>query len=478
MTGLIGGSYCFGQLFSNYLWGHISDKCGAKYVIMFSLFMSAMSISAFGLSTTIWQAAGCRVFSGLMNGNCTVIKSYMGRITDTSNQKLGVSVILVSFGLGASVAQLLGGTLASPHKTFPDVFHENSVFAIYPFFLPCACVGLYCVLVVVICLLFLKNADEVQKASRETEVGMKNLSSGPSDLELHEGIGPFYKSIPSAVEESNEKEDEVCHVDKMSEADEDELQLQRLVIDAFSEEELPKYKRNMIITSLAYGWTAFAYMMVDEVVPLFAKMDIQRGGLHYSAKNVGVQLSIYGIFRVGWVLVLIPFSLKALGLRLSYAMSYVGLVPTLLVFPCLNYLAVEEGSSDTWTVWICFLLEQAIRSMCSAHAFSTLILLVTNAVPETHMGKAHGLGQSLAAFGRTIGPLISGSLLTLFYYTMEDWPYHKWYLWIFLSSFGVVAGLVGLCFSASLEGTYRDVVLSRHSSRTSLLYAKEDDGTE
>eukprot|EP01135_Chromosphaera_perkinsii_P006547 Nk52_evm19s539 gene=Nk52_evmTU19s539 len=495
VTGVIAGAYCFGQLFSNYLWGHASDKFGAKYVVMFSLFCSAFSIMGFGLSTRLWMAAACRMFSGMMNGNCTVVKSYMGRITDTSNQKVGVSVILVSFGAGASMAQLLGGVLASPHKNFPDYFGEDSIFVMFPYFLPCLIVGVYDLFTVMMCGFFLQSADRVQQQVRESQISLYEANREETEqgtiYENHIQMrsicsddhqnGGQYQRLPvhdennkddELNEDTNERDEETSRrKQEQDEKDEDidDLNLKGIFSEDYDMLEPMGFRRNMVVTALAYGWSAFTYMMIDEVIPLFFKMDVARGGLHYSPKYVGVQMSIYGLFRVMWMILVIPFSLPRMGLRFSYLFSYVLLVPCILSFPLLNYIAVSEGTGDSWLVWICFIIEQGLRSLCSAHAFSALILLVTNAVPETHMGKAHGLGQSLAAFGRTIGPVLSGSLLSVFYYKLNSWPLHEWYLWIFLSIFCLISALVSLMFEPSLEETYRDREMSRQNSRMSLL---------
>ena len=50
---------------------------------------SAVAFIAFGLSANFSQAVMARAAAGLLNGNTGLMKSYIGRVTDATNQAKG-----------------------------------------------------------------------------------------------------------------------------------------------------------------------------------------------------------------------------------------------------------------------------------------------------------------------------------------------------------------------------------------------------
>ncbi|KAG0299558.1 hypothetical protein BGZ98_009945 [Dissophora globulifera] len=70
-------------------------------------------------------------------GNVGVAKSMLGEIADHTNQSQAFSVFGFAWGIGMIVGPVLGGYLANPAKTFPDIFGDWAFFIEYPYFLPC-----------------------------------------------------------------------------------------------------------------------------------------------------------------------------------------------------------------------------------------------------------------------------------------------------------------------------------------------------
>jgi len=69
-------------------------------------------------------------------GNIGVAKTYLGEITDKTNQGKGFSAFGLTYGLGVIVGPLIGGLLAKPAAKYPSVFPPGSFFDQFPYLLP------------------------------------------------------------------------------------------------------------------------------------------------------------------------------------------------------------------------------------------------------------------------------------------------------------------------------------------------------
>lgn len=71
-----------------------------------------------------------------------------------------------------------------------------------------------------------------------------------------------------------------------------------------------------------------------------------------------------------------------------------------------------------FSVYVCFFIQIdaglasacIVRAVCGQCTFSTVFALISNSVPPNMMGAANGLGQSLVAFTRSLGPVVAGML--------------------------------------------------------------------
>ena len=493
-TGIIASSYSFGQIFSNYFWGWASDKVGARVVLMFSVSSTAMCLALFGLSTTVWQAVLWRVCSGLLNGNSTILKSYLGKITNTESQKVGVSVLLVSFGVGASVFQIVGGVLSDPSKNMPGVFSDRSVFVTHPYFFPCFLASCYIVFVAFVVGLGMKEADEVKEyygieASKSSFLSAgkgacSKLGDSQNEFDFEDGIPLNELSVPHISGGGRRRVSNSGKLyEKLDDTEVFKVESERLsgagmqrnekgefcLSDILEMDGLPNFRRNMVLASLAYALTGLITGMIEESVPLFSKLDVERGGLGYSTAQVGTLLTIGSIAVIIETVLGIPWILRKLGLRRSFALAFVGLIPVVLTFPSLNIIASKMSTSgENVIVFGIFAIIQCCKGLCSAMLYGSVILIITNSVPENFLGQAHGIGQSLVAIARLLGPIISGALFSLIYYSLSEMAFYKWYLWLVFCLFCLLGLGWGLLLDETIEETYMEMAFSRFTSITSV----------
>ena len=103
-VGVAGAAVSIGQLISAYAWGALSDVIGRRPVMLVGMFTSTFTAIVFGTSTTYAQCVAGRFLSGLLNGNAGVVKTYVGEVTQKSQQAKAFSLFALCFGLASCVA--------------------------------------------------------------------------------------------------------------------------------------------------------------------------------------------------------------------------------------------------------------------------------------------------------------------------------------------------------------------------------------
>lgn len=137
-VGFAGAAVSIGQLISAYAWGALSDVIGRRPVMLVGMFTSTFTAIVFGTSTTYAQCVAGRFLSGLLNGNAGVVKTYVGEVTQKSQQAKAFSLFALCFGLASCVAPAVGGFLQKPATRWPGTFAGTS-FETYPYLLPMSC---------------------------------------------------------------------------------------------------------------------------------------------------------------------------------------------------------------------------------------------------------------------------------------------------------------------------------------------------
>lgn len=136
------------------------------------------------------------------------------------------------------------------------------------------------------------------------------------------------------------------------------------------------------------------------------------GGLGMPAATVGVATSILGILGMALQIFLYPLVHARLGTLRGFRWF-------LLLFPVAYflapYLAVLPSSSEApepasgAAIWIYMTLVQLLQVMARTITLPASIILLNNCSPHPSvLGLVHGLGQSVSAGFRTVGPVVGG----------------------------------------------------------------------
>ena len=141
------------------------------------------------------------------------------------------------------------------------------------------------------------------------------------------------------------------------------------------------------------------------------------GGLQFDVSLTGYAMAIVGVFGLFLQISLYPWASERLGLircfrgaLMIFPLAYV-LAPYISLLPSWN--PVPQPASGPW-VWcgVSFIL--ALQVFARTFALPALIILLNNSCPHPSvLATIHGLGQSVSASFRTLGPITAGKLYSV-----------------------------------------------------------------
>jgi DHA1 family tetracycline resistance protein-like MFS transporter len=113
---LLGAIYSLMQFLFVPVWGRVSDRMGRRPVLLWSVFASALGMTALGgalvFSQTIVWLFVARAASGIATANLGTASAYIADVTKPEDRARGMGVIGVAFGLGFILGPAIGGALA------------------------------------------------------------------------------------------------------------------------------------------------------------------------------------------------------------------------------------------------------------------------------------------------------------------------------------------------------------------------------
>jgi hypothetical protein len=163
-SGWIASSFMVGQFCSSFFWGRISDVIGIKFVMLTGMTFTAITTVLFGVSHSLEWALTVRFIGGLFNGVIGVTKTYIGLITDETNEAQAFGFMALCWGFGGSVGPAIGGLLSMPSSKYPAIFQPGSLWEEYPFLLPCLVTSMLPTAGIALAVARLKEPDRGKKS--------------------------------------------------------------------------------------------------------------------------------------------------------------------------------------------------------------------------------------------------------------------------------------------------------------------------
>jgi hypothetical protein len=176
-------------------------------------------------------------------------------------------------------------------------------------------------------------------------------------------------------------------------------------------------QRVVLLATGNYGMLCMASILIEETLPLFLKADINEGGFGFNSMHIGFLLSISG----GVMLLFTSFILPVMSRRSKFWMfrvGTIGVIPVAASMPVIALLNRTVWSHYSpavhgWLLWTILPTINVLKSVFTCFAFSAVMIQVNHSVHDEYLGAVNGLGQSLAALARAIGPALGGAMWSI-----------------------------------------------------------------
>ncbi|GMY19950.1 protein ZINC INDUCED FACILITATOR 1-like isoform X1 [Fagus crenata] len=367
-AGYVGSAFMFGRALTSVLWGMIADRYGRKPVILFGTITLVIFNTLFGFSTNFWMAVSTRFLLGSLCGILGPMRAYASEICRKEYQALGMSIISTSWGIGLVIGPAVGGFLAQPAEKYPHIFSKESLFARFPYLLPCLLISIFA-------------------------LGVAVLSCWlPETLHMH-------NKNKEKLEESND----ILEAKINGHNEKGNMQN--------SEEKHPTSQRSLLknwpLMSSIIVYCVFQLhdMAYTEIFSLWAVSPRKYGGLSYSTADVGEVLAVTGVGLLLFQLFFYPLVERIFG---AIMVSRIGAVLTIPLLSSYPFIAMLSGLSLTLLIDCASVL----KNVLSVSITTGLFLLQNKAVSQKERGAANGISLSAMSLFKALGPAGGGSLFS------------------------------------------------------------------
>ncbi|KAI1189166.1 major facilitator superfamily domain-containing protein [Nemania serpens] len=424
-AGLLQGAFTGAQVLTAFLWGRVADAswCGRKPVLIIGLFGTAISCIGYGFATSFWVAAFWRAVGGGINGTVGIIRTMIAEITvERKYQSRAFLILPISFSVASTLGPLMGGLLADPVLTLPGLFGEGAIWDFdwivrYPYALPnlintvtLAITGL---------IAFFGLEETSSKRRNKFDLGL-DLSRRLRAAVLRKSTNNGYSKLESFTSTDSPP---------MNDSVEKTPALPTPLTPEPSRRSLPfkrVWTRNVIFTLVTEAlfefqlgaftnfWTLFlsSPRSTHEETAAQSLPWVFTGGLGMPAATVGLATSILGIIGMVFQIFAYPPIHARLGTLRGFR-YFMALFP--IAYFLAPYLAVLPSATEPPApasgiiIWMFMTVVQVFQVMARTVTLPASIILLNNCSPHPSvLGLVHGLGQSVSAGFRTVGPIVGG----------------------------------------------------------------------
>ncbi|KAE8452690.1 hypothetical protein EG329_013949 [Mollisiaceae sp. DMI_Dod_QoI] len=428
-AGMVTSAFAFAEFSSGVAWGRLSDRIGRKPVLLTGLAGTALSMLIFGFAPSFPVALLARALGGLLNGNIGVLQTTVAEmVTVKEHQPRAYTIMPFVWCLGSILGPTLGGALARPVVGYPNLFAADTIWDRFPYLLP----NLVCTVIVscgvVIGILFLEETHAEKKyrhdpglvagkwiLSKFTRCTKLKALRSEKVADLDEVLALLAEEQPPGYATSGGSPNLPS---TPSPEPEESLDLNASHITSRSKPAATKaFTRQVVLNIVGYGILAYHTMTFDAMLPTLLSTPPPENpewnlpfkfvsGYGLSPKEIGVIMSVQGIYSMFATIVLFPIivrRLSALGLFRLIALSYPILYLTTPYFVLLPD-SMRMAGVYALVVWKCTF---------ATLAYPSNAILLTNSAPSLLMlGTINGVAASTASLSRAFGPTVSGFLFS------------------------------------------------------------------
>lgn len=452
-------------------------------VLLIGTLGTAIGCLGYGFATTFAAAMAWRIFSGSINGLVGIIRTMISEITvERKYQSRAFLILPMSFNVAGFFGPMIGGWLASPATTLPSWFGpgaplHSAMIERYPFALPSI---VNAVLLFVVFLAVFFGLEETSKLKKDNyDPGLYAVARvrcfvlrRPLDYTYHSRTG--YSEIQ--LDDKNDTPSGAVPPKSKTVLPFSRLWTKNVIFtllsQAFYDFHLGAFT-NIWSLFLSTPRPGFASPTVETIPAgtddaaaegrsLITKRNMLwfAGGLGMPAHTVGNATAILGALGMLLQVLMYPPVHARLGTLRSFRCFLVIFPLAYLLAPFLAALPQSQSQSQgadgsyaasaaLWSgIVVILLLHTSARTM----TLPASIILLNNCSPHPSvLGTIHGIGQSVSAGFRTVGPIVGG----WWYGIGLDWGMVAFAWW------AVGAVSVAGCVASMLlyEGTGKEIEL-------------------
>ncbi|KAF2235941.1 MFS general substrate transporter [Viridothelium virens] len=422
-AGILQASFSAAQFFTAALWGKAADHIGRKPVVLIGLTGLCLSCFAYAFSTSFVLAVVIRSAGGALNGNVGLMRTMISEIVPEKKYQSRAFLLLPTFlNIGGILGPIIGGFFADPFNNLPRIFGPNSLFGgsdgiswmeRWPYALPNLLTGT--VLLTAITLVFLGLEETHEQIKHRPDRGRQIARYFQSLLSIRRSQSR-YILLNNDPEINANMASENTQTINPNGSDPSEKEA--------SPSDTPKpsfrqiWTRNVVLSLASHFFLIFniatfnallfTFLPTPRSSPATSSAETSTshlsGGLGLSESNVGLATALIGLLGFPLQLLLYP----ALQSRFGTLRCYKLFLPSSAIAAFLTPLLVRLPNRP-WATWPSLVVVLALEVLARTLALPGSIILINESVPMARVkGLVHGVGQSVASAGKTVGPVLGG----------------------------------------------------------------------
>ncbi|KXZ56025.1 hypothetical protein GPECTOR_2g1577 [Gonium pectorale] len=436
LTGLLAGIFSFAGFLTAYAWGCASNYVGRKPVIVIGTAVSLVSMLWFGLSGSYGTALAARAFGGFFNGILGAWKCMIGESTAVLLQGKFFGYMSLAWGLGCIAGPAMGGAFSRPcdGRLRLPLCRPGQLLRARPYFLACLVGSTTLLASLLLCVFLLEEtlpeamrerglAARLEEWRRRRRAAAQQHWEETRPLRAGESDEPPPAAAPPPPASSGDDPDgggnspgcggssSVAGGAKDAPAGKDGGGGDG---DGGQGDEegapaplLPWYRYpQIVLTILGYGITALIFCALDEVFPIFAAAPREAGGLGMREEQIAPPLMFFGAVLMPYSLYGYPPLQRAIG---TLRLTRVGLLVTVAACLMVPLVASVRSASSVGAMLVLY-SSMVVKAFAQCSAFTGSIIAVNAAPAPEQLGAVNGVGQTLAALVRGVGPATGGLL--------------------------------------------------------------------
>ncbi|EYE94399.1 MFS transporter [Aspergillus ruber CBS 135680] len=385
-------------------WGTASDYIGRKPTILTGLMFTMIFSLVFGFSQNMATLLWARALLGLMNGNVGIIRTMVAEmVPEKELQPRAFSVMPLVWTIGTIFGPAFGGSLARPAEKHPSIFGGSEFWEKYPFLLPNLASACLFVVGIATGFLFLRETLQSRRDKRDYGLLVGQVLTRPCT------------SRRKTVNSEAGDDERTALLGEDGDNGQTDRQPKQKPAGRTSWREV--FSTQSVLVLMAYGMLAMHNMAFDSLLPVFLHFpeqeldgnpDVQLpfkfiGGFGVDSQTIGLFYTLIGIFGMFVQFFFFPTIAKRYGVLNITKLVY-------LIFPIVYFVtpftALVPSAFRNYVVFLLMLTKLS----ASIFSFPCCTILLTNSASSLNiLGTLNGVGTSVSALGRAVGPAVAGA---------------------------------------------------------------------